>query len=83
MWHHWAALAFSVIGATFLSYLFVMYGLEKLGSTVTGTYMYTQPVFATIASIILFNEKLTLTKIIAAILIFCGVYLVNKKQLKN
>lgn len=83
MWHHWAALAFSVIGATFLSYLFVMYGLEKLGSTVTGTYMYTQPVFATIASIILFNEKLTLTKIIAAILIFCGVYLVNKKRLNN
>lgn len=78
-WHHWVALTFVVIGSTFLSYLFMVYGLAKLGSSVVGTYMYTQPIFASLAAMLLFNEKLTLIKVIAAGLIFLGVYLVNKK----
>jgi drug/metabolite transporter (DMT)-like permease len=80
LWHHWFALGFVVIGATFLAYMFMVYGIAKLGSSVVGTYIYTQPVFATITSMILFNEALTLTKIIAAILIFSGVFLVNLKR---
>lgn len=83
LWHHWVALAFVVIGSTFLSYLFMVYGLAKLGSTVVGTYMYTQPIFATIAAMVLFNEKLTAIKLLAAIFIFGGVYLVNKQQNKK
>ena len=80
LWYHWLSLVFVVIGSTFLAYLFMVYGVDKLGAAVTGTYIYTQPIFATITSIILFNEKLTLVKVIAAILIFVGVYLVNKKR---
>lgn len=82
-WHHWLALCFVVLGSTFLSYLFMVYGLAKLGSTVVGTYMYTQPIFATIAAMVLFNEKLTAIKLLAAIFIFGGVYLVNKQQNKK
>ncbi len=80
LWHHWFALAFVVIGATFLAYMFMVYGIATLGSSVVGTYIYTQPVFATITSMILFDEKLTLTKLIATILIFGGVFLVNYKK---
>lgn len=80
LWHHWFALGFVVFGATFFSYMFVVYGIAKLGSSVTGTYIYTQPVFATITSMILFGEQLTLVKIIAALLIFGGVFLVNLKK---
>lgn len=82
-WYHWVSLAFVVIGSTFLSYLFIVYGVSVLGSTITGTYIYTQPVFATITSIILFQEKLTIIKIVAAILIFTGVFLVNRKKLDS
>ncbi|MBX2931507.1 MAG: DMT family transporter [Chitinophagaceae bacterium] len=80
LWYHWLSLIFVVIGSTFLAYLFMVYGVDKLGATITGTYIYTQPVFATITSMILFNEKLTFIKILSAILIFVGVYLVNKKK---
>lgn len=80
LWHHWFALGFVVFGATFFAYMFVVYGIAKLGSSVTGTYIYTQPVFATITSMILFGEQLTFTKIIAALLIFGGVFLVNLKK---
>ncbi len=77
---HWLALAFVVIGATFLSYLIMVYGIAQLGSHTVGMYIYTQPVFATIASYVLFGDVINLQKIIAAIFIFGGVYLVNKKQ---
>jgi len=60
--------------------MFMVYGIATLGSSVVGTYIYTQPVFATITSMILFDEKLTLTKLIATILIFGGVFLVNYKK---
>lgn len=80
LWHHWLALGFIVIGATFLSYMFIVYGISKLGSSVTGTYIYTQPVFATITSMILFEEKLTFIKIASALLIFAGVFFVNRRK---
>lgn len=80
LWHHWLALCFSIIGATFLSYMFIVYGVSVLGASVTGTYIYTQPVFATVTSMLLFDEKLTVIKIISALLIFAGVFLVNLKR---
>ena len=80
LWTHWLALSFVVIGATFFAYIFIIYGIAHLGSSVTGTYIYTQPVFATITSMILFNEKLSFIKLFSAALIFAGVYLVNRKK---
>ncbi len=74
------ALLFICIGATFISYLSIMYGIYKMGSQVVGSYIYTQPIFATIAAMLLFNEALNATKIIAAILIFGGVYVVNASK---
>jgi drug/metabolite transporter (DMT)-like permease len=79
-WTHWLALAFVVLGATFFAYLFIVYGISHLGSSVVGSYVYTQPVFAALTSLILFGEKLTAVKIVAAILIFGGVYFVNRKR---
>ncbi len=81
MWSHWLALSFVVLGATFFAYLFIIYGIANLGSSITGTYIYTQPVFATITSMILFNEHLSIIKIFSAILIFAGVYFVNRKKI--
>ena len=60
--------------------MFIVYGISKLGSSVTGTYIYTQPVFASITSMILFGEQLTLVKVISALLIFGGVFLVNLRR---
>jgi drug/metabolite transporter (DMT)-like permease len=79
-WTHWVALAFVVFGATFSAYLLIVYAIGKLGAPKVGTYIYTQPVFATITSMLLYNEQLTYIKIIAAFFIFSGVFMVNRKN---
>jgi len=79
----WLALAFVCIGATFFSYLFNIYGISVIGASATGSYIYTQPVFAAITSMIFLGENIDAYKIIAALLIFTGVYLVNWQRVKN
>ena len=71
--------AFVVIGTTFLAYLFNIYGLETLSHLAVSTYIYLQPVLASIVAIIASSDTLDITKIGSAILIFLGVYLVSHK----
>jgi drug/metabolite transporter (DMT)-like permease len=80
IWQEIASVAFIVIGATFFAYLFNLYGIHSLGASITGTYIYTQPVFAAIIAVFILGETFTLVKIIAALLIVSGVYLVSKKS---
>lgn len=77
---HYTALFFVVIGGTFFAYLFTVYGLKHLSASAAGSYIYLQPLFAAVISMLFFKEALSLYKIISAILIFGGVYLVNKKK---
>lgn len=78
-WIHYLYLAIIIVAGTFLAYIFNAYGIQHLGAGTTGSYIYTQPVFAVAIAAFLVNETLTWQKIFAAILIFCGVYLVSKK----
>ncbi|GEO11979.1 DMT family transporter [Segetibacter aerophilus] len=73
----WIALAFIAIGATFFAYLLNIYSIKVLGSSATGTYIYTQPVFAAVIAALFFGEGITVIKIMLALLIFAGVSLVN------
>ncbi|MFM2388403.1 MAG: hypothetical protein RL660_3160 [Bacteroidota bacterium] len=82
-WHtfsssDYGALAFIVIGVTFLTYLWNIYAINHLSSATAGAYIYVQPVFAAIISIALFGEALTPIKVLAAVLIFSGVYLATR-----
>ena len=77
---HWLGLAFVAIGATFLAYLLNVYGISVLGASATGAYIYTQPVFAAFIAILFAGEHVNAVKLIAAILIFTGVYLANFKK---
>jgi drug/metabolite transporter (DMT)-like permease len=70
-----------VIGGTFLAYLFNIYGIKILGASTAGAYIYSQPIFATIIAMAFLHEALEWYKIIAALLIFTGVYLCNKQAL--
>lgn len=79
-WTHYASIAFIVIAGTFLAYYFNIYGIQHLGAGTTGAYIYTQPVFAAIIATIFFYEKLTPSKLLAAIMIFLGVFLVSFKR---
>jgi len=77
---HWAGLAFVAVGATFLAYLLNVYGISVIGASSTGAYIYTQPVFAAVIAILFTGEHFSIIKLIAAILIFTGVYLANIKR---
>ena len=74
-----AALGSVVFFGTFITYSFNTYGLKHLGAATTGSYIYTQPIFAAIISALLLHEHFSLEKALAALLIFGGVYLVSKK----
>jgi len=71
-----------VVPGTFLAYVFNVYGIKILGASIAGAYIYLQPILAVILASIFLKEELEPYKIIAAVLIFGGVYLVNK-QVKN
>lgn len=77
--HAWLVLAFVVIGATFISYLLNIYGIQHIGSSASGSYIYTQPFFAAIIAVLFYGERFNPQKVIAALLIFAGVYLVSVK----
>lgn len=78
-WSHIISLALIVIAGTFLAYLFNVYGILHLGAGITGSYIYTQPVFAALIATLFFHENLSIQKIIAGLMIFTGVFLVSKK----
>jgi drug/metabolite transporter (DMT)-like permease len=75
---------FVIVGTTFLAYLFNIYGLKKLNPSIVSTYIYLQPLLASIFAIWAGKDALDWIKITAAVLIFSGVYLVSKtKPLKT
>lgn len=83
-WRQYTAIDFTTMGlivitGTFLAYLFNLYGIKILGPSVAGFYIYTQPVFAALIAMFFLNEQLEMYKIVAAVLIFSGVYLANKQ----
>ena len=78
-WPQWSALFYVSVCGTFLAYYFNAFGIQKLGASVTGAYIYTQPVFAVVIAILFLTEEMTWQKVVAGVLIFTGVYFVNLK----
>jgi drug/metabolite transporter (DMT)-like permease len=74
-------IGFVVVFSTFLTYLLNLLSMKELKPTTIAVFVYLQPVFASIFAISLGKDELTLVKIIAAVLIFTGVYLVTQKPL--
>jgi len=72
------SVGFVVVAATFGTYLLNPLALRELKASTVSTFLYFQPVIAGIFAIMMGSDSLSATKIIAAILIFIGVYLVSK-----
>ncbi len=82
VWDYMAVL-FIIISVTFCTFLFNIYGIKILGSTITGAYIYSQPLFAAFISIVITGDNSNLLiKLLAAVLIFIGVYLVSVRKEK-
>lgn len=70
---------FVIIGATFTTYLLNPIALQHLKASTVSTFLYLQPVIAGIFAILMGSDTLNIVKLVAATLIFTGVYLVTKK----
>ncbi len=73
-------MAFVVVGTTYLTYLFNVFALKQLKPSTIGAFIYLQPLIATIVAILLGADTLTTIRIVAAALIFLGVYLSTKRK---
>jgi len=73
-------IGFVIVFSTFLTYLLNLLSMKELKPTTVAVFIYLQPLFATIFAIGLGKDELNPVKIIAAILIFAGVFLVTQKK---
>jgi len=76
-------LSFVVVGTTVLTYLFNIYALKQLSPSTIGAFIYLQPVLAAIFAIIAGADKLTPLRMLAAALIFIGVFLSTTRHSKT
>ena len=76
-------IAFVVIFTTFVAYLLNSSALKQLSPTTVSIYIYLQPILATMFAIFWGADSLDNQKIIAALLIFMGVYLVSNTSFKQ
>ncbi len=78
----WGCIVFLVLATTFLTYLLNIYALEKVSPSIVGIYIYSQPLIATLLAVSLGKDGLSGLKIVAALLIFVGVFLVSNNPKK-
>jgi drug/metabolite transporter (DMT)-like permease len=76
-------IVFVVVCTTFIAYLLNSSALKQLRPTTVSIYIYLQPILATFFAISWGSDSLDGQKIIAAILIFLGIYLVSVRSLKE
>lgn len=73
-------IGFVVVFTTFMTYLLNLVSMRELKPTTVAVFIYLQPLFATVFAMSLGKDQLTVVKVISAILIFVGVFLVTKKK---
>lgn len=76
----WLSIAFVVFGATIIAYFLNNYSLKTISPSINGIYIYLQPLIASVVSIIYGKDQLDIYKVIAAILIMSGVFLVTRRK---
>lgn len=76
----WAEMGYVVVFATFLSYIAIPYAQHYLKPTVMAMYNYLQPAAAAALAAVLGTGDFGLLKIMAAALIFAGVWLVTQSR---
>ncbi|HEY9222142.1 MAG TPA: EamA family transporter [Lutibacter sp.] len=86
--HTYLTIVFVVLGTTFLAYLFNIYALSKVAPSVSGSYIYLQPVvsfimvavYAFILNQEQYAEDINYIKIFSCLMVVAGVYLISKKS---
>jgi drug/metabolite transporter (DMT)-like permease len=77
---NWTEVVIIVIGITFVAYTLNAWALKYVRSSVVGSYVYLQPLLATIIAVGSGKYELHLLQVLYGLLIFAGVFLVSMRQ---
>lgn len=88
---HWSSLPFDaiwrivfvILGTTFLTYLLNIFALKEISASTLGVFVYLQPVIAISYAIFIGVDELNSLKIVAAVLVFLGVFMVSKNPARK
>jgi drug/metabolite transporter (DMT)-like permease len=73
------AMGYVVVGLSFFAYLFNTVALKYVSPSVVSSYIYLQPIIASLVAIWMGKDHLDWIKVLSAVLICIGVYLVSAK----
>lgn len=79
----WWEVAYLVFFATFVAYFLIPIGQQRIRPTLVSMYNYLQPIIACVVGVSLGMDRLTWMKVLAAVLIFAGVAVVNQSRAKQ
>ena len=81
------ALLYLLFGATFVAFMLIPIALKHIRPTTVSMYNYVQPIVASVITIAVGQDTLSIQKLLSAALVFAGVYLVTmskkKEEMKN
>ena len=73
-------LGFLVVFATCTCYFLIPYGQKRIRPTLVSMYSYVQPIITTVISICIGMDTVTWQKVLAALMVFAGVFVVNRSK---
>jgi len=84
----WWKIAFVVFGATFFTYLLNVFALKHVSPSVSGSYIYTQPMLVMVFTVVFtyfgwtadYVGAITIEKAVYMLMIFLGVYLISRSS---
>jgi drug/metabolite transporter (DMT)-like permease len=79
----WLLIVYIAIGATAAPYLLNAYALARVSASTVAVFVYLQPVIGFLLAVVFLGEQIGTLFIMAALLIFLGVFLVSKKFARN
>ena len=77
---YWLQVGYIIVFATFIAYFLLPIGQKQLRPTVVSLYTYVQPLIGMVTAIVLGMDRLTWQRVVAAIMVFTGAYLVNRSR---
>ena len=79
----WLLMVYIAIGATAAPYLLNAFALARVQASTVAVFVYLQPVIGFLLAVIFLSEEVGVLFMLAALLIFAGVFLVSKKFVQN
>ncbi|SNQ42233.1 DMT family transporter [Cellulophaga lytica] len=73
------SIVFVIIGTTFLTYLFNVFGLSQLKASTVSAFSYAQPLIGILFAVATGKDSLTMVKVVGTLLVIVGLYLATKK----